>query len=69
MLYIGVTWVKGLGLYCGNIGITEEKMEATIIFGSYREYGFGYIIIRSPYSPCSVYLRRTIHRKELSMYP
>ena len=31
MLYIGVTWVKGWG----NIGITEEKMEATIVFWGY----------------------------------
>ena len=25
------------------------------------EYGFGYIIIRSPYTPYSIYLRRTIN--------
>ena len=27
----------------------------------YIEYGFGYIIIRSPYTPYSVYLGGTIH--------
>ena len=24
------------------------------------EYGFGYIIIRSSYTPCSIYLRETV---------
>ena len=26
----------------------------------WKEYGFGYIIIRSPYTPYSIYLRGTI---------
>ena len=29
----------------------------------YIEYGFGYIIIRSPYTPYSIYLRGIIHPK------
>ena len=55
----------GYVIYWGTTGIME-KMEATSIFGLLRECGFGYIIIRSPYTPCFIYLRRTIAPKTLN---
>ena len=30
------------------------------IVSLYMEYGFGYVVIRSPYTPYSIYLRGTI---------
>ena len=32
-----------LGLYWGNIGVMDKKMEATIVYLGCREYGVGYI--------------------------
>ena len=43
----------------------EKKMEPTTAYGGIAplkliEYGFGYIIIRSPYAPYYFYLRGTV---------
>ena len=37
-------------------------MFCLIISLKHIEYGFGYIMTRSPYTPCSIYLRGTIAR-------
>ena len=57
-----------LGLYWGYIGIMENQMETAImglgcrviVTFKWMESGFGYIIIRSPYTPYSIYSRGTI---------
>ena len=53
----------------GYIGIMEKKMETTIqglgFTGPLKciDYGFGYILMVSPYTPYSIYLRGTRNLK------
>ena len=42
---------------CGKVGCCNFLV---IVPLKYIEYGFGYTIIRSPYTPCSIYLRGTM---------
>ena len=51
ILHIGVKKYRDNG---------EESRSYYSVFGLYREYGFGHVIIRSPCTPDSIYLRGTI---------